>query len=86
LDVVFAAGVKRNRNHLKERMRQAELLVDRCERCGLSEWRGQPLALQLHHINGDGLDNRLENLEVLCPNCHTQTDNWGGRNARRNAA
>lgn len=86
LDVVFAAGVKRSRNHLKARMRQAELLAECCERCGLSEWRGQPLALQLHHINGDGLDNRLDNLEVLCPNCHSQTDNWGGRNVRRNAA
>jgi hypothetical protein len=37
----------------------------------------------LHHVNGDGLDNRLENLQILCPNCHAQTDTWGGRNKGR---
>jgi 5-methylcytosine-specific restriction endonuclease McrA len=38
----------------------------------------------LHHVNGDGRDNRLENLQLLCPNCHSQTDNFAGRNVRRN--
>jgi 5-methylcytosine-specific restriction endonuclease McrA len=37
----------------------------------------------LHHINGDGRDNRLENLALLCPNCHSQTENWGGRAVTR---
>ena len=50
--------------------------------CGLTSWRGKPLALALHHINGDRLDNRLENLALLCPNCHSQTDNFSGRNGR----
>ena len=83
---VFTTGVRRNRGHLKVRLRQVGLHPDACEECGLSEWRGRPLVLQLHHRNGDGLDNRIENLVLLCANCHSQTDTWGGRNARRKVA
>jgi 5-methylcytosine-specific restriction endonuclease McrA len=54
-----------------------------CESRGLSEWRETPIPLALHHLNGDRNDNRLENLQVLCPNCHSQTDTWGGRNGAR---
>ena len=43
---------------------------ERCETCGLTEWRGAALAMALHHVNGD----RLANLRMLCPNCHAQTD------------
>ena len=48
----------------------------RCEWCGISEWRGQPLVLHLDHINGINNDNRLENLRFLGPNCHSQTDTY----------
>ncbi len=75
----------RNRAHLKRRLISAGLLPDHCQSCGISQWSGRPLALELHHVNGDGLDNRLANLEILCPNCHSQTDSWGGRNSRRPA-
>jgi 5-methylcytosine-specific restriction endonuclease McrA len=71
----------RCRTHLKKRLLQAGLLQARCQCCGISDWQSRPLSLELHHVNGDGQDNRLENLMLLCPNCHSQTDSWGGRNA-----
>ena len=51
-----------------------------CSECGIKEWNGRPLALQLDHINGNPHDHRLENVRWLCPNCHTQTENWGVQN------
>lgn len=77
---------RRNRNHLKARLQQAGLLPRACQSCGIDEWLGRPLSLALHHVNGNGHDNRLENLQVLCPNCHSQTDTFAGRNRGRRAA
>lgn len=56
----------------------------RCEKCGNTEWYGKPIPLELHHINGDNTDNRIENLQILCPNCHSFTDTYGGRNQKLN--
>jgi AcrR family transcriptional regulator len=72
-----------NRSHLKLRLLAEGLKENVCERCGLTEWLGEPMRMQLHHINGEGKDNRLENIMFLCPNCHALTSNWGGRNGRR---
>lgn len=47
------------------------------------EWNGKPLYLQLDHINGINNDNRLENLRIVCPNCHTQTATYCGRNKKK---
>lgn len=74
-----------NRYHLKSRLLAAGLKRPACERCGISRWLGEKLSLELHHRNGDGLDNRLQNLETLCPNCHSQTPNFGSKNKRRTA-
>jgi AcrR family transcriptional regulator len=74
-----------SRTHLKMRLLAEGLKDNVCERCGLQEWLGEPLVMQLHHVNGQGKDNRLENIELLCPNCHALTVNWGGRNVRRAA-
>ena len=52
----------------------------KCECCGLSEWQGKPIPLELHHKNGDRLDNEESNLILLCPNCHALTDNYCGNN------
>lgn len=55
----------------------------RCEICGLAEWNSLPIPIELDHINGNNKDNHLENLRVLCCNCHAQTDNWRGRKLKK---
>lgn len=54
-----------------------------CERCKQKDWMGQPIPIELHHVNGNRFDNRLSNLLMLCPNCHALTDNHAGRGANR---
>lgn len=50
----------------------------KCEECGQGEvWNGKPLTLQLDHIDGDSDNNRRDNLRILCPHCHTQTETYG---------
>lgn len=56
---------------------------NKCELCGISEWMGKPVKLQLHHIDGDHDNNELSNLQILCPNCHSMTDNFGVYNSKR---
>lgn len=55
----------------------------KCEDCGLTEWMGRPIPLQLDHVNGNNRDNRLDNLRVLCNNCHGLTETWCGKNKVR---
>jgi predicted RNA-binding Zn-ribbon protein involved in translation (DUF1610 family) len=52
----------------------------KCEECGISEWNGKPIILDLDHINGNSNDNGLENVRLLCPNCHSQTDTYKVKN------
>jgi hypothetical protein len=84
LHAIFCKGSSRNgRGGRKRRLIDEGIKEDRCEQCGITHWRGRKLSIQLHHKNGDGTDNRIQNLEFLCPNCHSQTDTYGGRNGHR---
>jgi transposase len=83
LDRLLVADTYRSRHNVKLRLLGEGVKQNRCEACGLTEWRGEPLSMALHHLNGDGFDNRLENLQMLCPNCHSQTENFAGRGRRR---
>jgi hypothetical protein len=75
-------GTYRGRFNVKARLLKERLKEKRCECCGLIEWRGEPTTLAPHHVNGRRNDNRPENLELLCPNCHSQAGNYAGRNGR----
>jgi len=52
-----------------------------CSCCGISEWQGKELRLQIDHIDGNNKNNVIENFRYLCPNCHTQTETWGVKSA-----
>lgn len=56
---------------LKKRLIRDGYKEEKCESCGASEWLGQPIVLELHHVNGKHHDNRFENLKIICPNCHS---------------
>jgi hypothetical protein len=62
--------------HLKQRLFYEKLKKQQCEQCLLTEWNGQPIPTDLDHIDGDGTNNLLENLRILCPNCHAQTETY----------
>ncbi len=56
-------------------------IEEKCEQCGLSPiWNGKPITLQIDHRDGNGLNNLKENLRFICPNCHSQTENYGAKN------
>lgn len=67
-------------NKLKKRLIFEGIKQNQCEICGVNEWMGKELVCQLDHINGNARDHVLENLRILCPNCHTQTDTFCGKN------
>ena len=54
----------------------------KCNHCGIKEWNGKPLTLELEHKDGNNQNNIRENLEAICPNCHSQTDTWRGKNKK----
>lgn len=84
LEEILVENRNYNSNTLKRRLIESGLKENRCELCGCSnEWNGKPLTLQLDHINGNHSDNRLENLRIVCPNCHSQTETFSNKRAKK---
>jgi len=72
-----------NRSSLKKKIIKHNIIEYKCEICGNNGiWMNKEIILQLDHINGINNDNRVENLRFLCPNCHSQTETYTGRNTR----
>jgi hypothetical protein len=82
LHEVLVRGKLEQTFRLKQRLLTEGYKEHRCECCGLTQWLGQPVPLELHHIDGDRMNNILRNLELLCPNCHALTDNYRGKNKK----
>ena len=68
---------------LKNRLFKAGIKENKCECCGISEWNGKPLNMELHHIDGDRTNHKLDNLQILCPNCHSQTATFRAKNIKQ---
>jgi hypothetical protein len=65
---------------LKKRLLKEKILEEKCNECGIKEWNNKSISLQLDHIDGNNHNHVLNNLRLLCPNCHSQTDTWCGKN------
>lgn len=75
-------GIKIGSNRLKKRLISEKYFEAKCYNCGIVEWLNKPAPLELEHINGDNCDNRIDNLTILCPNCHAQTETYRGKNKK----
>lgn len=70
-----------SRFSLKQRLLKEGIKSNKCEECGMEDtWNGKPINMHLDHVNGKHDDHRLSNLRMICPNCHSQTETYGGKN------
>lgn len=80
IEFYLTKNSKMTSNRLKLKLFKSDILKEKCSECGIGNYyNNKPISLQLDHINGVNNDNRLENLRILCPNCHSQTDTYAGK-------
>jgi 5-methylcytosine-specific restriction endonuclease McrA len=65
---------------LKRRLFKEHIKENKCEICGITSWNGKPIQMELHHKDGNRTNHKLENLQILCPNCHSQTETFRAKN------
>ena len=83
-EILVENSIYLSTNSLKKKLLKEKILENKCVSCGNNgTWNEKPLALHLDHINGNHTDNRLENLRMLCPNCHAQTETYCGKNVKQ---
>lgn len=68
---------------IRRKLLEEGLMEYKCYNCSGTEWLGKPIPLELEHINGNRFDNRIENLTLICPNCHAQTSTYRGKNKKQ---
>ncbi len=75
LERIFNNEISIKTHSLRNKLIKEKLKKEKCEICGISEWNGKKIRVELHHIDGNNKNNNFSNLQNLCPNCHSQTDN-----------
>ncbi|MCA6095804.1 HNH endonuclease [Streptomyces sp. SCA3-4] len=89
-ELLVEQGPAHARREQSSRLKRAMLalgITNRCALCGIEPmWQGHPLPLEVDHLDGDWRNNRIDNLRLLCPNCHSTTDTYRGRGKARRAA
>lgn len=83
-EILIKDSTYTNTSGLRKRLIKEKIFEQKCYRCGLTYWLGKEISLELEHINGDRFDNRIENLTILCPNCHSLTPTYRGRKKKIN--
>lgn len=82
-DIIEGLHPQYQSNKLRKRLLEEKYFEYKCNSCNLSEWLGKPIPLELEHIDGNNSNHLLENLEMLCPNCHSFTSTYRGRNKKQ---
>jgi hypothetical protein len=82
LSEILVKDYEYSSHKLRKRLISEGLKEHKCECCKLSEWLEEPIPLELDHIDGDHYNNTLENLKILCPNCHAKTPTYRGKNKK----
>ena len=83
LSAYLENGIPIKSHALRLRLLKENVFSHQCNCCGITEWNGLPTPLELEHKDGNHHNNSLDNLELLCPNCHAQTDTYRGKKLRK---